>query len=634
MHFLRITSVLFLMTAVLHAEESTTVEPVATVELDPVEVYSPRVANQEPVASFAAPVTALRFEPLVDVQARNFAESQADIIIRGGTFESSGLNIGALPVYDPQTGHYLMELPIAPAMLGAPGVRTGSDNAIAGWNATAGSVSYGWQPIRTGGYVAAGAGDNDLFRSELYSGYASDKKIAGRTLAADASVAYSEADGSRTFGSHELTRFNARLQLADDVSQTDLFAGRQDKQFGWPNMYAARNLVSPAVPRNEREDLETHLLILNHKVQFGADGDYLQAGGYLRRNKDHYRIPILGANSRHITDVSGLALDGRATVAESTAMLYRAGVIADEIGSNRLFVGPFNGRYDDRTQYYSGLFAEHTIPTSSNREWVLTGGANYDDSNRASGEFSPTAKIETRSSQSNLKSVYFSYAESSQLPSYTTLNSQNTLLPTPPLFVGNRNLGRSTSSNIELGAEILLVGWNVKTAVFYRIDNNLVDWTFDATTINVLGPVTSRTAVAVDVDTLGTEIVAQRDFGFLGVVVGYTYLDKIDDLAPTLGSFYALDYAEHRLTAAFIARLGGGFELRMDNEARIQADNALRRSDTQVVFSSLGLYYAVPRVAGLTLSAQVDNLWNTYYEEVPLVPGARREWSVGARYAW
>jgi vitamin B12 transporter len=512
-------------------------------------------------------------------------------------------------------------------MLSAPGVRTGADNAIAGWNATAGSVAYGWQPIRTGGYVSTGAGDNDLFRSELYSGYVSDKKIAGRTLAADASVAYSESDGTRTFGDHEFSRFNARIQLSDDVSQTDLFAGRQDKEFGWPNMYAARNFTTPI--RDEREDLETELLVLNHKVQFGADGDYFQIGGYLRRNKDHYQIPVLGADSRHTTDVTGLAFDGRVSVAEHTALIYRAGVIADEIGSTSLVVGPNNGRYNDRTQYYSGLFAEHTIPTGGNREWVLTGGANYDDSNRDGGELSPTAKIETRSKQSIVKSVYVSYAQSSQLPSYTTLNNNNTT----GLFIGDRDLGRSISRNIEIGADTVLGGWDVKAAVFYRIDNDLVDWTFDATTLNTPG-LTSRTAVAVDVDTLGAEFVAQRDFGFIGVVLGYSFLDKIDDLPATRGSFYALDYAEHRLTAAFIARLGAGFELRMDNEARIQADNALRRSDNQVVLSSLGLYYAVPFVKNLTLSAQVDNLWNTYYEEVPLVPGARRDWSVGARYGW
>src|SRR4051812_16797465 len=68
-------------------------------------VYSPRVANQEPVATFAMPVSVLRFEPRVDLQGRNFAESQADVAIRGGTFENTGVRIGAASLYDPQTGH-------------------------------------------------------------------------------------------------------------------------------------------------------------------------------------------------------------------------------------------------------------------------------------------------------------------------------------------------------------------------------------------------------------------------------------------------------------------------------------------------------------------------------------------------
>ena len=86
------------------------------VTLPAVTVYSSQVANQEPAGSFAMPVSALSYEPLVDVQARNMAEGQADVSIRGGTFENTGFSIGAVPIYDPQTGHYFAELPIAPAM--------------------------------------------------------------------------------------------------------------------------------------------------------------------------------------------------------------------------------------------------------------------------------------------------------------------------------------------------------------------------------------------------------------------------------------------------------------------------------------------------------------------------------------
>src|SRR5580700_7960430 len=89
----------------------------ATTSLPPITVYSPSVANQSPAGTFAMPVSALRFEPLVDIEPRNMAEAQSDVTIRGDTFENTGMQIGALSIVDPQTGHYLMELPIAPSML-------------------------------------------------------------------------------------------------------------------------------------------------------------------------------------------------------------------------------------------------------------------------------------------------------------------------------------------------------------------------------------------------------------------------------------------------------------------------------------------------------------------------------------
>ena len=81
--------------------------------LPAVTVYSPRVANQSPTATFAMPVSALRFEPRVDLQSRNFVENQSDVTIRGGIFENTGFTIGAVSLFDPQTGHYFAEIPVA-----------------------------------------------------------------------------------------------------------------------------------------------------------------------------------------------------------------------------------------------------------------------------------------------------------------------------------------------------------------------------------------------------------------------------------------------------------------------------------------------------------------------------------------
>src|SRR6202789_3296524 len=128
--FLRVVALLALPAAALRPQDATT-------SLPPITVYSPSVANQSPAGTFAMPVSALRYEPLVDIEPRNMAEAQADVTIRGDTFENTGLEVGALSIFDPQTGHYLMELPVAPVMLGAPRVITGAEQATESMNSTA-----------------------------------------------------------------------------------------------------------------------------------------------------------------------------------------------------------------------------------------------------------------------------------------------------------------------------------------------------------------------------------------------------------------------------------------------------------------------------------------------------------------
>ena len=211
-----------------------------TVELEALTVFSTRVALQEPASTFAAPVSAVRYEPQVDVQARNFAEGQADVTIRGGTFENTGFTVGALPIYDPQTGHYSAELPVSSYMLGAPEVRIGADQSADGFNATAGGIAYAWRPIRTGGAVSVGGGDNDLARGEVYAGLAPGGDLGGFRVGADVSVAASQGDGTRTGGDHDFNRYNGRLQVANAGGQTALLAGYQAKNFAWPTLDAAQ----------------------------------------------------------------------------------------------------------------------------------------------------------------------------------------------------------------------------------------------------------------------------------------------------------------------------------------------------------------------------------------------------------
>lgn len=583
--------------------------------LPDITVFSPRVANQEPVATFAMPVSALRFEPRVDLQTRDFAEAQADVTIRGGIFENSGFKLGASTLYDPQTGHYFAEIPIAPAMLGVPHILTGVDNALGTTNATVGTVAYGWRPIRNVGAAAVGAGQYRLLEGEAYQGYLSDQRIAGQKLAADVAWAHSDSDGSIPFGDHVLNRVNARIQLQGTSSQTDLFAGYQAKFYGWPNMYTPFN-------SDESENLKTLLVAFNHRVDLGA-GDFFDLSAYYRRNRDDYEFnrTVTTHPYNHVTWVEDVAAEGRRDFG-AFALNYRGELLADELHSTALTVGP----YHTRSLVKLSLAPEKSWALGDGSRLVVKAGAAYDDSNRTSGAVSPVVEIAREQPSAAVSRLYASYAQTTQEPTYTALDSN----PNAGLFRGNPNLGRETSRNFEVGASGAFGGWSGQAAVFYRRDSALVDWTFQQ---NVFG----RTANPVDIGTTGAELVARRSWRNCDLVLGYTYLTKTSDYrgAQVDASFYALNYARQRLTAAITLRLSSELTLRMDNVARWQAPNLLRTvGGDHAIVSSLGLAYRPTAFRGLELSVQADNLWDSSFQEIPAVPAARRQVSGRFAYAW
>ncbi len=589
-----------------------------TVDLPAVVVSSTRVANQSPAATFAMPVSALSYEPLVDVQARNLAEGQADISIRGGTFENTAFRIGAVTVLDPQTGHYLAELPVAPVMLGAPVVATGVENAFGVINANVGSISYGWRPIRSQGVLSVAAGQFNLRRGELYQGGTWERQPGGARIGADVDYAWSESDGSIAFGEHRFQRIGGRLQRIAGDTQTDLYAGYQTKFFGWPNLYTPFGF-------NETDDLETIFFALNHRVAWG-DGQYFEAGVYHRRNKDDYEFnrAVPGASNPfiHTTWMTGAAAEGR-RVFGGFALRLRGEAAADKLESTALNYG----RYHSRDLVKLTAITEKSWAMNDGGSLDLGAGLSFDDTNRDPSALSPIVELVRKFRTSDgVQALRVSYAKTTQVTSYTALNSD----AAAGLFRGNANLQRELSQNLEVGMRGRFGGWQTDAAVFWRQDDRLVDWTFRK-------GVTARVANPVDIGTGGAELVLRRSVAWADFTFGYTYLAKDEDYgsAPVDGSFYALNYAKHRLTAAATFHFGEAWELRWDNEARLQADNPLRTTGgDEAVLSALALAWRPPAWRGVELTLQVDNLWNTNFQEVPAVPASNRQISLGATYIW
>lgn len=587
-------------------------------ELTEITVSAKRVANERPASSYAAPVTTLRFDPLVEIQSRGLAEGQSDITVRGSVFENTGMRLGAVSIVDPQTGHYVVELPVDPASLSVPAVLLGIDNAVAGFNSAIATVSYDFQPLADGGSVSLGAGTDNLdFQALRFVRTGTTQ--AGNTLAAAASVARSQGDGSVPNGDHRFSRYNVHLQRAADGTQSDMLLSYQDKFYGWPGAYTGFATL------NEIDDTQTTLLMINHRS--ATSRGWWEAGAAYRRLVDDYdfdRTTIetgVPGSFEHETRGYSVGLQGLSRVGRID-WRYGAQLSSDELVRSTDLT---NGDFDSRR--YATLTVVPSVDfTRGSRTLTLRTGATVDYSNRDSNAVLPLIGITLVRRDSGGDTAFgVEYAATSQLPGYTALKSNPS-----GLFGGNADLGRERAKQLSLTVSRDAGDWQGRAALFSRRDDALVDWTYAS------GAPFARQANAVDIDVTGFEAFLTGQWPRADIAMGYTFLDKDADYGTALvdASFYALNFARHRATLAVRYRLSGGLELRLDNEYRRQQENPLRNGNDSTYLAALSLVWRPAKLDGLDVSLIADNLTDSDYQPFPGTPAPGRQVSLSASYAW
>ena len=579
-------------------------------------VSGQETANVRPVTTYESPVSNLEFNPRIDFQSRNMAEAQGDVTIRGGIFENTGFRVGSATLIDPQTGHYSAELPIAPEMLTAPEVLVAGDNALYGFNSTVGTISYGWSQIQDGGSATLGGGDHDLNFQRLHHAMTGTFANAEDwSWGAEVETSRSESDGTIQYGDHNFDRTTGRVQLVGPNSQTDFFAGYQSKFFAWPNMYTTDGV-------HETENLKTSLFIINHKQSYD-DRSFIEGTAYYREHKDNYiysRENPQWYDARHTTYVTSLGFSGLHAWNDQYGLNYSAQIAADEINSNKL-------EDNSRTAVKLILLPEYQMEMHDGESVTVRIGGSFDDTNRDDSKFSGICDLtwEHRENDNHFESLYISYVETSQIAGYTAIAASS-----GGPFASNSDLDRETTQNLELGGSLNRDTWTFEGALFYRWDDDLVDWTYSENNTS------ARSAKGVDIETFGIELIASKRWNSVEAIASYTFLDKDEDYGDDSidASFYALNYAKHRITLGAIWSPCESVEVRIDNEWRSQEDNDLRGSDNEALFTHIGVSVYPPQIDGLELFLAVDNAWDDDYEEVPGTPGRSDQVSCGATYRW
>jgi vitamin B12 transporter len=167
-------------------------------------------------------------------------------------------------------------------------------------------------------------------------------------------------------------------------------------------------------------------------------------------------------------------------------------------------------------------------------------------------------------------------------------------------------------------------------ALFHRRDDDLVDWTY------LQGAPFARQANAVDLEVTGFEGYIFWRSSSLELTGGYTWLDKDADYgsAAVDASYYALNYARHRLTLAIVYRPTGQLEFRMDNEYRRQQENPLRTSKDNAYMASLSAAWYPGWTPRMSFRLIADNLTDSGFQEFPGTPPMGRQVSLGLGLDW
>jgi vitamin B12 transporter len=587
--------------------------------LSEVVVRASRVANTRPAGSYASLATTLRFDPQTELQSRGLPEGQSDVAVRGGVFENTGFVIGAITIMDPQTGHYVSGLPIDPGFLSTPSLLTGIDNTLTGFNSNIATVEYSMPVVSSGGDVMLGLGDNDLWYTSLRSSKVKTLK-SGHNLGIAMSAAWSKGDGTLPNGDHDFARYNLRIQHVQGNSQTDVLVSYQDKFYAWPGAYTGFASLA------ETDHTKTRLILANHRREINKG--WFKVGAYYRKLEDDYDFDRTTHESgapgsfEHATSVGAIGFQGS----------YRSGLIdwryGGQLTSDKLLRSTdlTYGEFTSRNYAKISLVPSFNFVLSGNRLLSARIGASLDSSNRDSDTISPLAGITLQTTSPTGSSYYvLEYASASQLPGYTALNSRPT-----GLFGGNPDLGREKARQLAFSVSRESLNWTGSATLFYRKDTDLVDWTY------FTGAPFSRQANPVDLDVLGMEVLATRQWYSLDLVAGYTYLDKDENYGMSMvdASFYALNYARHRATLAIRYRITHQLELRLDNEYRVQKDNPLRISDNNAYLASVALAWEPVNIRGLGLALTADNLTDSDYQFFPGTPAVGRQVSVSASYSW
>ncbi|MEI7831112.1 MAG: TonB-dependent receptor [Prolixibacteraceae bacterium] len=483
----------------------------------------------------------LKFASNVDLRQRGNNGVQADISIRGSSFDQVLILLNGIPLNDAQTGHHNLNLPIGFDAIERIEILEGPSSRIYGPNAFSGAINIITGQSENPSMTARlSAGQYGFLESSLNSHFKTSNIINS------ISVDYKKSDGSLSNRDFKIGNLFYNGSWTYPTGKLQFQGGYTDRGFG------ANDFYTPAYP-NQYERIKTSFA----SIKATSNGTFhFSPSFYWRRNQDRFELfrDLTGAPSwykmhnYHLTDIYGSNLSGWINTGIGK-FAFGTDFRNENIWSTvlgKVMNTPTNAPGESGIQFNHsdsrtniGLFGEYShrfgpVDLSTglmiNRNTMLGRNWQWYPGLDLALKLSPATKL------------YASANKSLRLPTFTDLYYQSAT------NIGNPDLQPEEALSIETGLKFTGSWITSHATLFKRWGKNMIDW------VRQPNETVWKSRNLTNLNTSGVEFSArlnpsallERKIFIQSLDLSYGYLIQ-DKESGTFISKYLLDYLKHKI---------------------------------------------------------------------------------------
>ncbi|MDA3930708.1 MAG: TonB-dependent receptor [Prolixibacteraceae bacterium] len=483
----------------------------------------------------------LEYASNVDIRQRGTNGIQADISIRGGSFDQVLVLLNGVNITDPQTGHHNLNLPLDLSSVERIEILKGPGAWKFGPGAFSGAINI-ITSTSSNNFITVGAelGQFNSNSENITSGL----KIKNTTHLL--AVNHSSTNGYTDNTDHSIKNLFYHGKLVAGKTEFSMQAGASDKGFGANSFYTAKY-------PNQYEEIQTYFVSAGIKTQL--KNLQIEPKIYYRRNNDRFVLFRTNPASwykndnYHTSEVLGVNALANYIHGTNATTTLGADFRNETIYSNNLgevventIQSPVNdtitlNRFHTRSNFSAFIGHKHYF-----ENLMVNVGLNVTHNSDLKSKWFLFPGVDLNYTLNKNYSLFASVNKTMRMPTYTDLYYQG------PSNEGNTNLLPEEAIGYELGFKYEHKLANFTLTGFHIQGSNMIDWVRNTTEEKW------RTINHTELNTTGFEVSLQTDLEkivpeqnlFKGLRLSYTnvYQNKVE---TELISNYSLNYLKHRL---------------------------------------------------------------------------------------